>query len=142
MNDNSEGGVAAALKSAGWYPGRSVDISALENIGVEIFPAARTVLQEFYGLHIGTCGPGKECATSDIRLDPLLAAHVIEDFPKYEKGLRVKLFPLGDVHRSHGFVVIDEMGRTYLMDDELVPFARSFEDALKKFVKGLLPDQA
>jgi hypothetical protein len=135
----TEGDIADALRAAGWFPKRSVDIATIEHLGANLFPVARTVLQEFLGLHIGTCGPGKECATSDIRIDPLSAVHVIEELPKYEQRCGARLFPLGEVHRGHGFVVIDEDGRIYLLDDDLMPYAQSFWSALEKLVKGLLP---
>jgi hypothetical protein len=142
VNESSDRDVAIALGIAGWFQGRTVDIAPLENLGISLFPAARTVLAEFYGLHIGTCGPGKECATSDIRIDPLSAVHIVGELAKHEQTVCSRLFPLGEVHRSHGFALVDEAGRIYLLNDDLIPFARSFGDALLKLVKGLLPDQS
>jgi len=134
--------VVDSLTNAGWFPGRRVDITALERLGLSLFPAAKSVLQEFFGLHIGVCGPGKECATSDVLVDPSATTHLLEELREYEQLLGVRLFPLGEVHRSYGFLLIDERGRTYLLSDEIIPFARSFDDSLEKLVKGLLPDKA
>lgn len=132
--------VIDSLLAAGWHEGRCVSTKEYENLGCELFPTARQVLQEFAGLHIGNCGPGRECATSDVNIDPLLATHLAEELRGYGRRLGTQLYALGDFQHSHGYILIDEFGKSYLLNDEMIPFAQSFADALEKLICGLLPD--
>ena len=86
-------------------------------------PAAEAALREYGALHVGEVGPGLEAARSDIAFDPLLAEGeedcLLEAFPEVRGRA---LFPLGEVHRGHGFLAIAEDGEVFLVMEEV--FAR------------------
>jgi hypothetical protein len=128
------------LAKAGWYPGRSVPTSPLIPDGFVSFREAEAVLREFGGLHLGECEAGVDFARSDVEVDPRLAAHLKAELVEHEQSLGARLFPLGEVCRGHGYLVIDELGRTYLLDDELSPLAPSFTQALESLLLGLRGD--
>lgn len=127
--------VVQLLLQGGWYVGRNVAISDIP------FEAARKVLSEFGGLHIGQCGPGVECATSDVHIEPSVNADFEHELRNYENTLHTKLFALGGVHRDHGYLIIAENGKTYLLSDSLDEFERSFDEALERLILGLLPSK-
>ena len=132
--------VTEILAKAGWYPGRSVPISPFIPDGFVPFREAETVLREFGGLHLGDCGAGVDFARSDVEIDPRLADHLKAELAEHEQPLGARLLPLGEVHRGHGYLVIDERGRTYLLFDELSPLAPSFSQALESLLLGVRID--
>ncbi len=111
--------IAEILERAGWYEGRDVPIPLSAPDGLTLFPIAEAVLRQFGGLRFGECGAGVDFATSDVVIDPGLAVHLKSELDEYGRPLGTRLFPLGEVHRGHGYLVIDEQGRTYLLSDEL-----------------------
>ena len=108
------------LQKAGWFEGRNISLVTFSPTQLGLFTQAQEVLREYGGLHVGECGPGIDCATSDVHIDPSLTVHLEPELKDYEKKLGTRLFPLGEVHRGHGYIVIDEQGKTYLLSDELV----------------------
>jgi hypothetical protein len=138
MSSRFPAGVLQCLVAAGWTPARSVPLPNDLPTDFTIFSAAEKVLREFGGLHIGSVGPGQECATSDLSLSPAsatgLSAHT---------GLATStgssLYPLGEFHHGHAFLLIDEDGAIYTYFDELEPYAASFDQALGQLVLGLRP---
>jgi SUKH-3 immunity protein len=135
--------VLEILQSAGWFEGRNVKPCGESSWPFALFAKAQGVLSEFNGLHFGKCGPGIDFATSDVEIDPNLALHLAPELRAYETSRGTRLFPLGEVHRGHGFLVIDEQGNMYLLSDELEPFAPSFSQALEKLLLGrkILPPE-
>lgn len=127
------------LIQAGWFDGRDVldQVCLLE--GVALFPAAKNVLREFGNLHIGAVRPGKECSTSDIRIDPLVGKGYEEDFAEYGAELGVKLYPLGEALHGNFVILLDEQGRVFvwIMFDILSSCAKSFDQALEVMLQGL-----
>ena len=138
MSQRFSPSVLQKLNAAGWYEGRSVEVP--EGLAPAPFPAAYVVLREFGGLHVGEVGPGLECATSDVHIDPTIAAHLSPELIEYGQRMDTQLFVLGEFHRSHGYLVIDIDGKTYLLNDSLIPFADSFPESLEKLLLGLSPD--
>jgi hypothetical protein len=124
------------LRKAGWFGGRNVTQTLAPAIQLELFPKAQEVLSEFGGLHIGECGPGIDCATSDVNISPDLCVHLTNELKDRSVRIGKRLFPLGEVHRGHGFLVIDEDGRTYLLSDELVLHGATFWDSLEALLLG------
>ena len=124
------------LRKTGWFEGRKVAQAVPTLINLELFPKAQEVLSEFGGLHIGDCGPGVDCATSDVNISPDLCVHLAQELKERSKGIGRKLFPLGDVHRGNGYLVIDEDGKTYLLSDALVLHAQTFTESLEALVLG------
>jgi hypothetical protein len=127
------------LSHSGWYEGRDVLDKVRIPEGFELFPAAEKVLREFGNLHIGACGPGKDWATIDVELDPLLGEGYEEDLAECEERLGVKLYPLGEGCNGHEEIIIDEQGRVFewQLFDELAPCATSFDRALEVLLLGL-----
>jgi hypothetical protein len=132
--------VLEILRNAGWFEGRNVPIPLAGEY--QPFPNAQIVLAEFGGLHIGDCGAGVDCARSDIEIDPNLAIHLFPELKAVERSINSRLFPLGEVHRGHGYLVIDENGRIYLLSDELSRFAPSFARSLELLLLGKKPSVA
>lgn len=135
--DSPSSAVAAILARAGWYEGRDVPLPLFAPDGLTLFPVAEAVLREFGALRFGRCGPGVDFATSDVVIDPGLAVHLKAELDECGRPLGTRLFPLGEVHRGHGYLVIDEQGRTYLLSDELSPLAASFSQALESLLLGV-----
>jgi hypothetical protein len=124
------------LRKAGWLNGRKATQAAAPAIQLDLFPKAQEVLSEFGGLHIGECGPGIDCATSDVNISPDLCVHLDQELTEHSRRIGKKLFPLGEVHRGHGYLVIDEDGKAYLLSDELELHADTFWESLEALVLG------
>jgi hypothetical protein len=134
--------VVDILRAGGWFDGRNVSGDFDLPSEFAVFPKALDVLSEFGHLHFGECGPGIDCATSDVEINPSAAIHLASDLKDQERILNTRLYPLGEVHRRHGYVLIDEHGRTYLLGDELSRFASTFDRALELLLLGRKPDPA
>jgi len=80
--------ITDALLAAGWFEGRNVLRSLSLPNEFALFPTAVETLSEFAGLHFGICGPGIDCATSDVRIDPNLAAHLASELNDLAKSFR------------------------------------------------------
>ena len=126
------------LSKAGWFEERNVAVPLPPEF--QPFPMAQRILTEFGGLHIGQCGAGIDCATSDIEINPNLAIHTLQELSTIGRSIDNRLFPLGEVHRGHGFLVVDERGRIYLLSDELSRFAPTFARSLELLLLGKKPD--
>lgn len=128
--------VSDILSKSGWFAGRDVSRSVSPPPQFDLFPKAEEVLKEFGDLRFGACGAGIDFATSDVVIDPGLAIDLKEELDRYEQTVETKLYPLGEVHRGHGYLLIDEQGRTYLLSDKLAPFAPSFSRTLEMLLLG------
>lgn len=131
--------VRDALLASGWAPGRTALPSPLPS-DFALFPAAESVLREFGGLRIGGVGPGQECATSDLVVLPA-AGEGLSDHTGLTAPSGAKLFPLGEFHHGHGYLLIDEGGTIYSSFDGVEFYATSFERALSQLVLGLNPER-
>ncbi|HEV3415621.1 MAG TPA: SUKH-3 domain-containing protein [Pirellulales bacterium] len=129
--------VLELLHLAGWFDGREVSVDPFIVPGLTAFAEAQRVLSEFGGIHVGECGSGINRATSDIEFDPKLGAHLARELRESEAALHTKLFPLGEVHRGHGYLIIDEHGRTYVLTDELSCLADTFSQSLEMLLRGI-----
>jgi hypothetical protein len=95
------------FERAGWYPGRRVDLPT----GVPDLHPAAPILMAFGGLKVGVCGPGAECATSDIEFilgdwgDPLAQ--------DWEHLLRTQFVSIAECHHGHGQLLLDAQGRLF-----------------------------
>jgi hypothetical protein len=133
--------VLSILQGAGWFEGRDVSAELISPRELGLFPAAERVVREFGCLQFGECGPGMDCATSDVLIDPRLAVHLLPELKKWERAQGVRLFPLGEMHRSHGYLVIDEHGRTYMVvENDLVPLAPSYDEGIERLLLGRRPN--
>jgi len=100
------------LREAGWFPGRSVDVSlALEELrsrGHDPPQSIADFLAEFDGLHIQPSRIDFDIATEGYSShDDIL----LEDLPAFV-GERV--FPVGSGYTRHGTIVLGESGRVFV----------------------------
>jgi len=120
--------VDAALRAAGWQPGRW-DIKQAE-IWADalrehtspaghrhaVFPAAVEAWAEFGGLHITPTGPGRQIAPTAIHLDPLHGLHMARTLADLGRALDREVSPLGAETDSAALLAIDTEGRVYALD--------------------------
>lgn len=123
--------VYADLEAAGWRPGRNVAASVdewLARTGIDrelpIFPAARAALDEFGGLTIPRRGPtglpGRGFPSS---LYPGKYAPTTPEIREFAGIIGHPVFPVGDHADGPSHLVIDDLGRVFLlhpMDDVAV----------------------
>ncbi|WP_267245124.1 SUKH-3 domain-containing protein [Streptomyces sp. PR69] len=144
--------VDAALRTAGWQPGRW-DIKLAEHWADalrahvspaghrhQVFPAAVEAWAEFGGLRIVPPGPGRQTAPSAVRFDPLAGLHMARTLSDLGRALDTELAPLGEEDGHMGVLAIDAVGRVYTVDHTgdwyLGP---TLDHALSTIVTGLLP---
>ncbi|WP_309093761.1 SUKH-3 domain-containing protein [Streptomyces sp.] len=120
--------VDAALRAAGWHPGRW-DIKQAE-IWADalrdhvspaghrhtVFPAAVEAWAEFGGLHITPTGPGRQVAPATLHLDPLHGLHMARTLGDLGRALDTEVCPLGAETDTQALLAIDTEGRVYTLD--------------------------
>ncbi|MFD8503742.1 SUKH-3 domain-containing protein [Streptomyces sp. NPDC059687] len=120
--------VDAALRAAGWQPGRW-DIKQAEvwadtlrghtsPAGHQhaVFPAAVEAWAEFGALHITAQGPGRGLAPAALHLDPLHGLHMARTLGDLGRALNTEVCPLGEETDSRAVLAIDTEGRVYAFD--------------------------
>ncbi|MFI6103512.1 SUKH-3 domain-containing protein [Streptomyces sp. NPDC051310] len=144
--------VDAALREAGWRPGRW-DIKQAEQWADilrahvspaghrhSVFPAAVEAWAEFGGLHITGPGPGRQIAPAPVRFDPLAGLHLARSLADLGRALETELAPLGEEAGHQAVLAIDTEGRVYSLDHSgdwyLGP---DIDHALGTLVTGTLP---
>jgi hypothetical protein len=128
--------VVEVLKESGWFEGRNTEGFLRLPDGFKMFPAAGRVLVEFGGLKGGQVRAGITMAASDFDLRPELAQGESDRFQEFEKKLGVRLYPLGEAHRGHCFLVIDENGRVYAAMDDIAVLGENFEAGIENLILG------
>ncbi|MEU0441278.1 MULTISPECIES: SUKH-3 domain-containing protein [unclassified Streptomyces] len=144
--------VDAALRKAGWQPGRW-DIKQAETWADTlrdhttpaghrhtVFPAAVEAWAEFGGLHITPTGPGRQIAPTTLHLDPLRGLHMARTLNDLGRALDTDISPLGTETDTEALLAIDTEGRIYALDHTgdwyLGP---DIDHALTTLVTGLEP---
>ncbi|GGT34795.1 SUKH-3 domain-containing protein [Streptomyces purpureus] len=120
--------VDAALREAGWQPGRW-DIKQAEHWADTLrahvspaghrhtlFPAAVEAWAEFGGLHITAPGPGREIAPATLHIDPLAGLHLARTLADLGRALDTEIAPLGEEGDHQAVLAIDTEGRVYSLD--------------------------
>jgi len=120
--------VDAALRAAGWHPGRW-DMKQAENwadtlrshtspAGHQhtVSPAAVEAWAEFGGLHITATAPGRQLAPATLHLTPLHGLHLARTLSDLGRALDTKICPLGEEPDNHTLLAIDAEGRAYALD--------------------------
>ncbi|MDN3293100.1 SUKH-3 domain-containing protein [Streptomyces ficellus] len=120
--------VDAALREAGWQPGRW-DIKQAEQWADalrayvspaghrhSVFPAAVEAWAEFGGLHITAPGPGRQIAPAPVHVDPLAGLHHARSLADLGRALETELAPLGEEADNRAVLAIDAEGRVYSLD--------------------------
>ncbi|MFR9673454.1 SUKH-3 domain-containing protein [Streptomyces sp. TR06-5] len=127
--------VDAALRGAGWRPGRweirdaemwadtlRAHTSPAGHRHV-VFPAAVEAWAEFGGLQITPGGPGRDVAPSGLHIDPLHGLYAARTLAALGRALESEVAPLGaevppdgDPDDAAGLLVLDADGRVYCLD--------------------------
>ncbi|PWI04977.1 SUKH-3 domain containing protein [Streptomyces sp. NWU339] len=120
--------VDAALRTAGWRPGRW-DIKQAE-IWADtlrehtspaghrhaVFPSAVEAWAEFGGLRIAPVGTGRQLAPATLHLDPLHGLHMARTLGDLGRALDTDVCPVGAETDTHTLIAIDAQGRVYALD--------------------------
>ncbi|MGW0731573.1 SUKH-3 domain-containing protein [Streptomyces sp. NPDC002851] len=144
--------VDAALREAGWQPGRW-DIQQAERWADalrehaspaghrhNVFPAAVEAWAEFGGLTVNPTGPGRQVAPVPLHFDPLRGLHLARILGDLGRALDTEICPLGEETETQALLAIDNEGRVYAVDHTgdwyLGP---DIDDALATLLTGALP---
>ncbi|MFF3483936.1 SUKH-3 domain-containing protein [Streptomyces sp. NPDC002701] len=144
--------VDAALRSAGWLPGRW-DIKQAEfwadalrshespaGHRHAVFPAAVEAWAEFGGLRITTIEAGRQIAPSPLHLDPLHGLHMARTLADLGRALDTEVAPLGEETDSRALLAVDTEGRVYMLDHTGDWYlGRDIDEALTTLVAGREP---
>ncbi|MFG2329390.1 SUKH-3 domain-containing protein [Streptomyces sp. NPDC048604] len=144
--------VDAALREAGWQPGRW-DIKQAEEWADAlrahvspaghrhaVFPAAVEAWAEFGGLGVTGPGPGRHIAPAAVRLDPLAGLHLARTLGDLGRALDTELAPLGEEGEHHAVLAIDSEGRVYSLDHTGDWYlGRDIDTALTGLITGTRP---
>jgi hypothetical protein len=146
-------GVDAALRAAGWQPGRwdirqaeewADRLRAYESPGGHrhaVFPAAVEAWAEFGGLEIpAVTGPGRQIAPGTVVVDPMRGLHLARTFGDLGRALETEMSPLGEEPGTGALLAIDAEGRVYAVDHTGDWYAGpDIDRALAAFVGGVRP---
>ncbi|MEU5158789.1 SUKH-3 domain-containing protein [Streptomyces sp. NPDC020875] len=121
-------GVDAALREAGWRPGRW-DIKLAEHWADilrahtspgghrhAVFPAAVESWAEFGGLRVTALETGRQIAPPELRIDPLYGLHLARTLADLGRALDTELAPLGVEGDDQAVLAIDTTGRVFSVD--------------------------
>jgi hypothetical protein len=122
-------GVDAALRAAGWQPGRW-DIKQAEQWADAlrgyvspaghrhaVFPAAVEAWAEFGGLAVPAApGPGRQIAPAAVVIDPMRGLHLARSLGDLGRALETEVSPLGEEPGSGAVLALDAEGRVYAVD--------------------------
>lgn|GEM_PF-1242981 len=150
------GEVDAALRRAGWYPGRLLAAQAEEwahavaaytspeGYRHSVFPAAVAAWAEFGGLQVdleGLAGEGLLLARTPFTIDPLLGLHQPRTLSDLGRALGdVEVAPLGAELDARALLAVDEAGRVYSLDHSGEWFlGATLDHALTTLITGTLP---
>ncbi|SEN10981.1 SUKH-3 domain-containing protein [Actinacidiphila rubida] len=146
-------GVDAALRAAGWRPGRW-DIMQAERWADAlrahvspgghrhaVFPAAVEAWAEFGGLTVpAAAGPARQVAPAAVLVDPMRGLHMARTLGDLGRALETGISPLGEEPASGAVLAVDEEGRVYAVDhtgDWYV--GQDVDHALTTLTTGLQP---
>ncbi|MEU6976142.1 MULTISPECIES: SUKH-3 domain-containing protein [unclassified Streptomyces] len=144
--------VDAALREAGWQPGRW-DIKLAEEWADtlrahitpaghrhSVFPSAVEAWAEFGGLHVTAPGNGRQIAPAAIRFDPLAGIHLARTLGDLGRALDTELAPLGEEGDQRAVLAMDVEGRVYSIDHTGDWYlGRDIDAALSTLITGTQP---
>lgn len=151
--------VDAALREAGWEPGRwdmrqaevwADTLRAYVSPGGHehaVLPAAVEVWAEFGTLYVAPGGPGGGLAPSALRVDPLHGLHAARTFGDLGRAIGAEVCPLGAEVPPRGvpgeetaLLAIDAEGRVYGLDHAGDWYlGHDFDAALTTLITGAPP---
>lgn len=125
------------LRRGGWRPGVERPVPWNDLPDLPLFPAAERVLREFFGLTVGSGGPGKDLGRVCLTFDPRPFQVDAREIIAMSARMGSRLYPLGEVDGGHAIFLIDENDHTYMWFDELPTLvAYSFDEALERMLLG------
>lgn len=144
--------VDAALREAGWQPGRW-DIKQAEHWADAlrahvspaghrhaVFPAAVEAWAEFGGLRVTGPGGGRQIAPAAVLLDPLAGLHMARTLGDLGRALDTEIAPLGEEGDHRAVLAIDAEGRVYGLDHTGDWFlGHDIDTALSTLITGAQP---
>lgn len=144
--------VDAALRVAGWEPGRR-DMSQAEvwadtlrayvspgGHQHRVFPAAVEAWAEFGGLPISGTGPGEQISPTPVLIDPLCGLHAARTLADLGRALDSEIAPLGQEADGVALLAMDLEGRVYSVDHTGDWYlGADIDAALTALVTGLWP---
>ncbi|WP_327071641.1 SUKH-3 domain-containing protein [Kitasatospora sp. NBC_01250] len=146
--------VAAALKQAGWHPGRweirraeewadeLLSRHSADGVQHAVFPAAIEAWAEFGGLSFDLGGAGRELARTPFLLDPICGLHLPRTLADLSRALDSRVAPLGEEHYGQALLAIDEAGRVYSLDHTGEWFlGADLDQAVTALVLGTRPER-
>jgi hypothetical protein len=144
--------VNAALREAGWKPGRwdirqaeywADTLRAHTSPGGHqhaVFPASVEAWAEFGGLRLTPPHTGRQAAPATLRFDPLAGLHLARTLSDLGRALGTEVSPLGEEGNGNALLAIDTQGRVYSIDHTgdwyLGP---DIDHALETLITGILP---
>jgi hypothetical protein len=138
--------VAAALKHAGWFPGRweirQAEQWADELVGHAVFPAAIEAWAEFGGLSFDLASAGQVLARTPFLIDPRCGLHQPRTLADLGRALDTRVAPLGEELYGQALLAVDEQGRIYSLDHTGEWFlGHTTDQALSTLLLGLAPER-
>ncbi|WP_405617039.1 SUKH-3 domain-containing protein [Streptomyces sp. NBC_01511] len=120
--------VDAALREAGWHPGRWDMRQAEEwadTLRAHITPAGHVhavfaavveIWAEFGALTVTGPGPGRQIAPTTVRFDPLAGIHLARTLGDLGRSLDTEISPIGEEGDGQAVLAVDATGRVYSID--------------------------
>lgn len=143
MNTEFNSDTLTVLKNGGWFPGRNIDQSQIEqkikNNGYYAFKAVLDFLSEFEGLSFKFLNRKNNRPDDfNFKLDRVLEIEVPEKLVEdYMPRTNEKLCVIGTCCREHFVLMLSDTGKMYgAYDDYLVLFGESTASALNAIVCG------
>ncbi|MFH8365953.1 SUKH-3 domain-containing protein [Streptomyces sp. NPDC018031] len=144
--------VDAALRDAGWQPGRwdirqaEVWADALRahespaGHRHSVFPSAVEAWAEFGGLRVRPSGTGRQIAPTPFLIDPTSGLHLARTLSDLGRALGTEFCPLGEEADGQALLAIDTEGRVYSLDHTGDWFlGPDIDTALAALITGALP---
>ncbi|MFF5934254.1 SUKH-3 domain-containing protein [Streptomyces sp. NPDC012508] len=128
----------SALRSAGWFPGREVDVTSWRTSlqGFHMHAAAERFLREFGGLHVRVSGPGENHRRTPFEIDPELAIGEEDRWMHLSEMFGRSFFPIGGEDFGEFLLGIDERGEIHFLMNWAISLGRG-DYALENLIRGL-----
>jgi hypothetical protein len=110
--------VAAVLAGGGWLSLAGVSRDALADTAIKdtVRTAVRAALGDFPVLQVLRRGAGARRLIRPLTIDPMAAAHSADVLGEFAEVIGAPVFPLGVEARGDGWLVVDERGRVFALD--------------------------